>query len=83
MSFTVTVEFYYVDRRNQTQNDRHANINGNATDSSGNATVNWQSWSIPYGQFKKMIDPRAVFQANCVDGNGKLVYSQTVTAQVV
>ena len=83
ISIDVTAEFYYTDKNGQLQNDRHANISGNITDSSGNATVNWQCWSIPYGQFKKMTDPRAVFQAIATDSNGKLVYSQTVTAQVI
>ncbi|MBA2395613.1 MAG: protein kinase [Ktedonobacteraceae bacterium] len=81
--FTVTAEFYYVDKNGQAQNDRHANISGNTTDSNGNATLNWQCWHIPPGQLKKMTDPRTVFQAIATDGSGKSVYSQTATAQVV
>ncbi|MBV9616256.1 MAG: hypothetical protein JO031_12435 [Ktedonobacteraceae bacterium] len=80
--FDVTAEFYYTDRNGQTQNTRHADINGNTTDTNGNATINWQSWHIPPGQLKKMTNPRAVFQAIATDNNGNSVSSQTATAQV-
>ncbi|MBV9711334.1 MAG: serine/threonine protein kinase [Ktedonobacteraceae bacterium] len=80
--FDVIAEFYYTDKNGQTQNTRHANINGNTTDTNGNATINWQSWHIPPGQLKKMTNPRAVFQAIATDNNGNSVSSQTATAQV-
>jgi serine/threonine protein kinase len=80
--FDVTIKFYHSDNNVLLQIDP-ANINGNTTDSSGNATINWQSWHIPFGQLKKMTNPIAVFQAIATDSNGNLVDSQTVTAPIV
>ncbi len=82
IAFDVTADFYYTDNSGNTQHTQHANINGNTTDSSGNATINWQSWFIPPGQLKKMKNPIVVFQAIATDTNGNPVYSQTATAQV-
>lgn len=82
IAFDVTINFYHSDNTNLFPVEP-VNINGNTTDSNGNATINWQSWHIPYGQLKKMTNPIAVFQAIATDENGNTVSSQTATAQVV